>query len=111
MPVSPDEKSKLDAKVDAYIADLIAQDPNSPAFGQKVSDLTNMGRKEIAAASEMSNRFLDRPIKAMDKDSGVGANLAELRSTLNPWMNSLQRSPNHYLRYRVCWSKVRGLCD
>ncbi|MEO5598265.1 MAG: toxic anion resistance protein, partial [Novosphingobium sp.] len=82
VPVSPDEKSKLDAKVDAYIADLIAQDPNSPAFGQKVSDLTNMGRKEIAAASAMSNRFLDRPIKAMDKDSGVGANLAELRKTI-----------------------------
>ena len=38
-----------------------------------------MGRKEIMAAAGMSNRFLDRPIRAMDKDEGVGADLAELR--------------------------------
>ncbi len=31
------------------------------------------------AASGMSNRFLDRPVRAMDKDEGVGANLTELR--------------------------------
>ena len=41
-----------------------------------------MGRKEIMAAAGMSNRFLDRPVRAMDKDSGVGANLAELRRTV-----------------------------
>jgi uncharacterized protein YaaN involved in tellurite resistance len=41
-----------------------------------------MGRKEIAAAAGQSNRFLDRPVRAMDKDSGVGANLAELRKTV-----------------------------
>ncbi|MEC8034164.1 MAG: toxic anion resistance protein, partial [Pseudomonadota bacterium] len=45
----------------------------------KVDQLTNMGRKEIMAAAGMSNRFLDRPVRAMDKDEGVGANLAELR--------------------------------
>jgi hypothetical protein len=41
-----------------------------------VDQNTRLGRKEIAAAAGMSNRFLDRPIRAMDKDSGVGANLA-----------------------------------
>jgi hypothetical protein len=41
-----------------------------------------MGRKEIAAAAGMSNRFLDRPVRAMDKDQGVGANLIELRRTV-----------------------------
>jgi uncharacterized protein YaaN involved in tellurite resistance len=30
----------------------------------------------------MSNRFLDRPVRAMDKDSGVGADLAALRRTV-----------------------------
>lgn len=82
VPVSEDAKSKLDARVDAFVADLIAQDANSPEFGKKVDQLTNMGRKEIAAAANMSNRFLDRPIRAMDKDQGVGANLAELRRTI-----------------------------
>ena len=81
VPVAPEAKSKLDAKVEAFIADLVASDANSPEFGQKVDQITNMGRKEIMAAAGMSNRFLDRPVRAMDKDSGVGANLAELRKT------------------------------
>ena len=82
VPVSSDKKSKLDAKVAAFVSDLVAQDSASPEFGKRVDQLTNMGRKEIATASAMSNRFLDRPIRAMDKDSGVGANLAELRRTV-----------------------------
>jgi len=79
VPVSEEKKSKLDEKVDAFVTDLVAQDANSPEFGKKVDQLTNMGRKEIMAASGQSNRFLDRPVRAMDKDEGVGANLAELR--------------------------------
>ena len=79
VPVSQEVKSKLETKVDGFVADLIAQDANSPEFGKKVDQLTNMGRKEIMAAAGMSNRFLDRPVRAMDKDEGVGANLAELR--------------------------------
>lgn len=79
VPVSDEKRAKLDEKVDAFVADLVSADANSPEFGQKVDQLTNMGRKEIMAASGMSNRFLDRPVRAMDKDEGVGANLTELR--------------------------------
>ena len=79
VPVSDDVQSKLQTKVDAFIDELVATDANSPEFGKKVDQLTNMGRKEIAAAAGMSNRFLDRPVRAMDKDDGVGNNLAELR--------------------------------
>lgn len=82
VPVAPEAKSKLDAKVEAFIADLVASDANSPEFGQKVDQITNMGRKEIMTAAGMSNRFLDRPVRAMDKDNGVGADLAELRRTV-----------------------------
>jgi len=82
VPVAPEVRSKLDEKVDSYVDALVAEDANSPEFGRKVDQLTSMGRKEIAAASGMSNRFLDRPIRAMDKDEGVGANLAELRRTV-----------------------------
>ena len=79
VPVSDEVQSKLQTKVDAFIDELVATDANSPEFGKKVDQLTNMGRKEIAAAAGMSNRFLDRPVRAMDKDDGVGNNLAELR--------------------------------
>jgi uncharacterized protein YaaN involved in tellurite resistance len=79
VPVSEGKKSKLEEKVDSFVADLVKEDANSPEFGRKVDQITNMGRKEIMAAAGMSNRFLDRPVRAMDKDEGVGANLAELR--------------------------------
>lgn len=82
VPVSDDNRSKLEAKADAFVADLVAQDAQSPEFGKRVDQLTNMGRKEITQAAGMSNRFLDRPIRAMDKDSGVGADLAQLRRTV-----------------------------
>ncbi|MGB7408584.1 MAG: toxic anion resistance protein, partial [Pontixanthobacter sp.] len=82
VPVSDETKTKLQTKVDGFVADLVSIDANSPEFGKKVDQLTNMGRKEIMAASQHSNRFLDRPIRAMDKDEGVGANLQELRNVV-----------------------------
>ena len=82
VPVDADKRSKLEEKVDGFVTELVALDANSPEFGKKVDQLTNMGRKEIADAAGQSNRFLDRPVRAMDKDSGVGADLAELRRTV-----------------------------
>ncbi|MEO1044086.1 MAG: toxic anion resistance protein [Pseudomonadota bacterium] len=82
VPIDDEQKSKLEAKVDGFIEDLVAQDANSPEFGKRVDQLTNMGRKEIAEAAGQSNRFLDRPVRAMDESEGVGADLAELRRTV-----------------------------
>ena len=82
VPVDAEKRSKLEEKVDGFVSELVALDANSPEFGKKVDQITNMGRKEIAVTAAQSNRFLDRPIRAMDKDSGVGANLAELRRTV-----------------------------
>jgi uncharacterized protein YaaN involved in tellurite resistance len=82
VPVDAEKRSKLDEKVDGFVNELVALDANSPDFGKKVDQITNMGRKEIAAAAQMSNRFLDRPVRAMDQESGVGTNLAELRRTV-----------------------------
>jgi uncharacterized protein YaaN involved in tellurite resistance len=82
VPLDDEKRSRLEEKVDAFIDDLVAQDANSPEFGARVDQLTNMGRKEIAEAAGHSNRFLDRPVRAMDSDNKVGADLAELRRTV-----------------------------
>ncbi len=82
VPVDDGKKSALEAKAIAFVEELAALDANSPEFGKKVDQLTNMGRREIADAAGQSNRFLDRPVRAMDKDAGVGADLAELRRTI-----------------------------
>jgi uncharacterized protein YaaN involved in tellurite resistance len=82
VPVAPEHQAKLAAKADAFIAELLAQDAQSPEFGQRVDQLTAMGRKEITAAAGLSNRFLDRPVKAINQESGVGTSLLELRRTV-----------------------------
>ncbi|WP_309660589.1 toxic anion resistance protein [Sphingomonas sp.] len=82
VPLKTEEVSELDRKVAQFVDELAALDSNSPEFGKKVDALTAMGRKEIAEAAGASNRFLDRPVKAIDKDSGIGADLTELRRTV-----------------------------
>jgi uncharacterized protein YaaN involved in tellurite resistance len=82
VPLKDEQRTQLDEKVDAFIDELVAQDVNSPEFGKRVDSITNMGRKEIAEAAGQSNRFLDRPVRAMDADTGVGADLAQLRRTI-----------------------------
>lgn len=82
VPLEDDQKTKLDAKAEGFVADLVAQDVNSPEFGKRVDQLATMGQAEIRDAAGQSNRFLDRPVRAMDKESGVGTDLAELRRTI-----------------------------
>ena len=82
VPLKSDEVSELDRKVAKFVDELAALDSNSPEFGKKVDALTAMGRKEIAEAAGASNRFLDRPVKAIDADTGIGADLTELRKTV-----------------------------
>jgi uncharacterized protein YaaN involved in tellurite resistance len=82
VPLKDTETSQLDEKVAKFVEELAALDSNSPEFGKKVDQLTAMGRKEIAEAAGASNRFLDRPVKAIDSDTGIGADLTELRRTV-----------------------------
>jgi uncharacterized protein YaaN involved in tellurite resistance len=82
VPLKEEQTSALDAKAEAFVAELAVLDPNGPEFGKKVDQLTNMGRKEIADAAGQSNRFLDRPVRAMDPEGGVGKDLAQLRRTV-----------------------------
>lgn len=82
VPLKTEETTELDKRVGQFVDELASLDSNSPEFGKKVDQLTAMGRKEIAEAAGASNRFLDRPVKAIDKDTGIGADLTELRRTV-----------------------------
>jgi uncharacterized protein YaaN involved in tellurite resistance len=82
VPVDDAKRSELQKRVETFIDDLVAQDVNSPEFGKRVDAISAMGQKEIRDAAGQSNRFLDRPTRAMDQDSGVGKDLAELRRTV-----------------------------
>lgn len=82
VPLKDDQKQQLDTRVDSFIDELVATDAASPEFGKRVDALANLGAKEIASAASQSNRFLDRPARAMDKDAGIGADLVKLRGVV-----------------------------
>jgi uncharacterized protein YaaN involved in tellurite resistance len=90
-----DEATRVDLrnKAAAYVEDLASQDPHSPAFQDKVADITRMGEREIVASARVSNRMLERPAQALqsarggrgagaDAQARVAGTLLELRQTV-----------------------------
>ena len=114
VPVDDAKKNQLEERVDGFVADLVAQDVNSPEFGKRVDAITAMGGKEIREAAGQSNRFLDRPIRAMDKDTGVGADLAQLRRViedLDPGRRGNLSAPKKIFGIIPFGSKMRDYFD
>jgi uncharacterized protein YaaN involved in tellurite resistance len=114
VPVSAEQKSKLDTKVDAFVNELVSVDANSPQFGEKVDQITRMGQEQIRAAAAMSNRFLDRPVRAMDADGSVGKDLAELRRTvedLDPGRQGKLSGPRKILGIIPFGNKIKNYFD
>ena len=77
----------LDAKVEGYLAGLMAAEPRSPEFAAKATDVRTMGDDDISRAAESSNRLLKSPVKALQEGglaegSKVGSTLLELRRTV-----------------------------
>ncbi|WP_194744536.1 toxic anion resistance protein [Thermaurantiacus tibetensis] len=114
VPLSDAEKTKLEAKVDEFVADLVAQDANSPEFGKRVDAIASLGRAQIAEAAGHSNRFLDRPVKAMDRETRIGADLSELRRTvedLDPAKRGSLLAPRRLFGIIPFGSKARAYFD
>ena len=114
VPLEDAQKTQLDAKAEAFVTDLIAQDANSPEFGRRVDLIADMGRNEIAQAAGQSNRFLDRPVRSMDKESGVGNDLAELRRTiedLDPGKRGSLTAPKRLFGIIPFGNKMRDYFD
>ena len=114
VPVTTEQKSKLDTKVDAFVNELVSVDANSPQFGEKVDQITRMGQEQIRAAAAMSNRFLDRPVRAMDADGSVGKDLAELRRTvedLDPGRKGKLSAPRKLLGIIPFGNKLKNYFD
>ena len=114
VPVSDDARTKLDARVDTFVDELVAQDVNSPEFGRRVDAITAMGQKEIREAAGQSNRFLDRPIRAMDQEGGVGSDLAQLRriiEDLDPGKKGNLTAPQKLFGIIPFGNKMRNYFD
>ncbi|WP_432485758.1 toxic anion resistance protein [Kineococcus esterisolvens] len=78
IPLDEATRAELARKAQAFVADLAAQDPRSPAFTKRVDDITRMGEQEVRASAQVSNRMLERPASSLagakgQKASGPGA--------------------------------------
>lgn len=87
VPLEPTVKAKLDEKVAEFVSIVVNNPVNSGPFTEKLAAVHNMGNAEIRASSAMSNRMLDKPVKAMeygllDDKSFVAKSLTDLRKTV-----------------------------
>ena len=87
VPVTDEQREKLEKKVQEFIDTVVGVDVNSESFKEKVSAIHNLGNAEIREAANMSSRMLERPVRAMseglfDENSTVGRSLVELRQTV-----------------------------
>ncbi len=90
--LDPAKRAELLAKADSFVADLAGEQPGSPEFTRKVSDITRMGEQEIRSSAEVSSRMLERPQSSLAAARGRGApadpqakvakTLLELRTTI-----------------------------
>jgi len=100
--VDPATASRIDAMVSSYIKSLTSLDPHSQEFATKVDAIHTMGNDEIRQSASVSNRLLDKPVKAMEsgpfsKGATVSKSLVDLRRTvedLDPSQQGLL-SPKH----------------
>ncbi len=91
LPVPSGTLAELQAKAEAFAADLVSVDPRSPEFAKKVESITAMGAADIAASANVSSRMLQRPAAAMastkdgsgtDATAKVARTLVDLRMTV-----------------------------
>ncbi len=87
VPLDEDRQQVLAAQAEQFVASVVDAEPESEAFKGAVQSAHQMGNDDIREAANVSNRLLDKPVKAMDQgalsgDSGVSKSLIELRSTV-----------------------------
>src|SRR6202011_5503697 len=70
--------TRIDSMVSGYIKSLTSMDPHSQDFATKVNAIHTMGNDEIRQSASVSNRLLDKPVKAMESGPfSKGANVTK----------------------------------
>jgi uncharacterized protein YaaN involved in tellurite resistance len=134
VPVDPAAAQRIDSLVTSFVNQVVTIDVHDPAYARKVHDVDTMGSREIVASSEVSNRLLDRPVRAMgtgvfDSKSPVAKGLVDLRHTvedLDPGKNDLShgtarkllgiipfgdRIRNYFDKYKSAQSHINGIIN
>lgn len=114
VPIDTTKKNELAVRVDSYVAELVGMQSGSPDFLAKMDQLSSFGQKEIQQATSQSNKFLDKPIRAMNGDEGVGKELIKLRSVvedLDPGKKGNLLEPRKIFGFIPFGSKLKNYFD
>ena len=99
-PLTPEEQSKLDTQVQGYVGDLASLDIHGEEFKNRIGALEELGNAEIAQAANVSNRLLDRPMRAMRDSSAASPDVSRGLSDLRATVESLDPSKRDLLSPR-----------
>lgn len=114
VPVTNEVRIELQGKVNAFVADLLKHDSQSPEFEKVTGQISSIGQKEIVALSSASNRFLDKPTKVMGQEGGVGRALLDLRTVvdgLDPGRDGDLLKPRKLLGIIPFGNKIKAYFD
>jgi len=85
--LEPATIERLGTKVTEFVDVVLSNEVHSKPFEDRVTAIHNLGNKEVRASASISNRMLDRPVKAMeggifDASSPISRSLIDLRNTV-----------------------------
>jgi len=114
-----DVVAKLDTQVEDFVAKIATLDPQSAEFQERTKAVMAVGDAELRASANLSNRMLDKPVKAMQRGgiaeaSGVSTALTDLRRTveeLDPSTQGDLLSPRKLLGLIPFGNKITAYFD
>jgi uncharacterized protein YaaN involved in tellurite resistance len=100
VPLTADEQARLDAQVQGYVGDLATLDIHGDDFKTRIAALEQLGNAEIAQAAGVSNRLLDRPLRALREPGSTSPDVSRGLSDLRATVESLDPSKRDLLSPR-----------
>ncbi|BBN95917.1 toxic anion resistance protein [Deinococcus grandis] len=130
VPLSPEDRARLEAMAQAFAQDVLSAGAHSPEFKRKLDAVHELGLPEQRAAAQSSNRMLDRPLRAtragaLTEGSNILRGLTDLRRTVEDLDPSRAPTPrrlfgklpggkkvqNHLDRYQSAQSHLNGILE
>ena len=119
VPLAADVTSKLDAQVATFVNDLVGLDIHSEQFRSRMGAIHTLGDADVRASAAVSNRMLDRPVRAMEQGgisdtSTISQGLVHLRNEIEDLDPSRQGdlfSPRKILGMIPLGSRIRDYFD
>jgi uncharacterized protein YaaN involved in tellurite resistance len=128
--LAPESADRIDQVVATFVDSVTGLDVHGDDYRRKIDDINGLAEREVRSTSDMSNRLLDRPVRAVgglgDGNASVVKSLLELRRTvedLNPARYDLRSGPRkllgvlpfgdrlraYFQRYQKAQSHIQGV--